>query len=99
LATGPLRDHPVGHPGIEGEALQRKAAYLGHFLQRLGFSRPLRAVQFVQGDDAALGDQGQQVRQGDLVLALYFGVAMVLVTAMRRLERRLSFWRQPGARA
>jgi polar amino acid transport system permease protein len=34
-----------------------------------------------------------------LVLALYFGVAMVLVTAMRRLERRLSFWRQPGARA
>jgi len=34
-----------------------------------------------------------------LVLLLYFLVAMVLVAGMRRLERRLSFWRQPGARA
>jgi polar amino acid transport system permease protein len=34
-----------------------------------------------------------------LVLLLYFAVAMVLVTGMRRLERRLSFWREPGARA
>ena len=34
-----------------------------------------------------------------LVLVLYFGVAMALTAGMRRLERRLSFWRTPGARA
>jgi len=34
-----------------------------------------------------------------LVLLLYFLVAMVLAAGMRRLERRLSFWREPGARA
>jgi polar amino acid transport system permease protein len=34
-----------------------------------------------------------------LVLVLYFGVAMALTAGMRRLERRVSFWRTPGARA
>jgi polar amino acid transport system permease protein len=34
-----------------------------------------------------------------LVLLLYFGVALVLTAGMRHLERRLSFWREPGARA